>query len=161
MDQSRPFDDQARGAGPPLYGDTAARSRAHQTGESEGIGSLITGLIADLQEIVRGEVRLAKAELKEDASQIGRGVGMLGAGVFFALVGFIFLMLAVTYLLNKSLEMWLSAGIVAAALLVLAVILALVGKNRLSVANLKPEQTIASLKEDQQWAKQQINSVKR
>ena len=164
MDQTRePFDQQVRGAGGPVFGDAAARSRGGAAGAEggEGIGSLIAGLIGDLQEIVRGEVRLAKAELREDATTMGRGVAMLAAGAFVGLVGFIFLMLALTYLLDKTFQLWISAGIVAVGLLVLAAILAMVGKNRLSAANLKPEQTIESLKEDREWAKQQISSVKR
>ena len=145
-------------SGPPAE---RAGGRAAEGGGDEGIGSLISGLIGDLQELVRGEVRLARAELREDALALGRGAGMLAAGAFVGLTGFIFLMLAVTYLLNKAFQMWVAAGIVAVALLVLAAILALVGKSRLSAANLKPEQTIASLKEDREWAKHQISSVKR
>jgi len=163
MDQTRqPIDDQIPGARPPLYGDTSAQARGG-AGSQEGVGSLVSGLIGDLQEIVRGEVRLAKAELREDATTIGRASGMLAAGVFFGLIGFTFLMLAVAYVLfeEADLDRWLSVGIVAVALLVLAAILAMVGKNRLSAANLKPEQTIESLKEDQAWAKDQIRSVKR
>jgi hypothetical protein len=33
---------------------------------------------------------------------MGKGAGMAGAGVFFGLVGFIFLMLSLTYLLNSG-----------------------------------------------------------
>ena len=140
-----------------------AASGGEALGESPGAGALIADLIGDLQEIVRGEVRLAKAELREDATTIGRGAGMLAAGALLGLVGFTFLMLAVAYVIHEEfdLDRWLAVGIVALALLALAAILALVGKGRLSAANLKPEQTIASLKEDQAWAKQQINSVKR
>jgi uncharacterized membrane protein YqjE len=165
MDQIRQQSDPVRGAAPPVYGDAAARARdrVNAAGPDEGIGALVAGLIGDLQEIVRGEVRLAKAELRLDATTIGRASGMLAAGALLGLVGFTFLMLAVAYVLHEEadLDRWLAVGIVAVALLVLAAILALVGKNRLSAANLKPEQTIASLKEDQAWAKDQINSVKR
>ena len=70
-------------------------------------------------------------------------------------------MLAVTYLLNKSLEMWVSAGIVGLVLAVLAAALATIGKNQLSGATLKPDQTIDSVKEDREWASRQIKSVKR
>ena len=172
MDQTRqPHDDQISGAGPPvepqpqpLYGDAAARARGRTAGGGEeGIGSLVSDLIGDLQEIVRGVVRLAKAELREDAMTIGRGAGMLAAGAFLGLIGFTFLMLGVAYVLVEEfdLDRWLAVGIVAVALLVLAAILAMVGKSRLSAANLKPEQTIESLKEDQEWAKQQVRSVKR
>ena len=130
-------------------------------GTGETLGDTVTGIIQDLQEIVRGEVQLAKTELKEDASQMGRALGMIGAAAFLALVGFIFLMLGVTYLLNKSLEMWLAAGIVGVVLLIIGGIVGMVGKNQMQQANLKPEQTIESVKEDKEWASRQINSVKR
>jgi uncharacterized membrane protein YqjE len=125
----------------------------------EGFGTLISGILSDLQGIVRGEVALAKAELKEDAGVIGKAAGSLAVGAMVALVGFIFLMLGVTYLLNKSLEMWISAGIVGLALLIIGAILVMSGKNKLSAASLKPTETIDSIKEDQEWASQQIKSV--
>jgi hypothetical protein len=70
-------------------------------------------------------------------------------------------MLAVTYLLDKWVDRWVGAAIVGAVLAAIAAILAMSGKRKLSAANMKPEQTIETLKEDQAWAKQQINSVKR
>ena len=80
MDQTRQTSESqpARGA-PPLYGDAAAQSR-ERSADGDGLGTLVADLIGDLQEIVRGEVRLAKAELREDALSLGRGAAMLAAG---------------------------------------------------------------------------------
>ena len=127
----------------------------------EGIGSLISGTLKDLQELVRAEVQLAKTELTEDAKTIGSAAGMVVAAAALGLVGLIILMIGVAWLLAESMDRWLAFGIVGVVLLALAGILALVGKNRVSAASLKPEQTIDTLKEDRAWAKQQINSVKR
>ena len=135
--------------------------RYNFAGAPEGLGSLISGVIKDLQDVLRGEVQLAKTELKEDASAIGKGAVLLVAAGVFGLLGLIFVLLAVMYLLNKSVQLWIAAGIVGVAVLAIAAILALVGKNRLSASNLKPEQTIDTLKEDKEWASQQISSVKR
>ncbi len=136
-------------------------SRYNLAGAPEGLGSLISGVIKDLQDLLRGEIQLAKTELKEDAAGIGKAAGLLaGAGVF-GLVGLIFTLLAVMYLLDKVVQLWIAAGIVGLSVLAIAAILALVGKNKLSAANLKPEQTIETLKEDKEWASQQISSVKR
>lgn len=129
--------------------------------EAESLGTLVSGVVQDLQDLVRAEIRLAKTELKEDAAAAGKAVGSMVAGGVVGLVAFIFLMLAVTYLLAIWLPLWVSAGIVALALGVVAAILVVSGKNKLSQTNLAPEQTIATLKEDQEWAKRQINSVKR
>ena len=93
--------------------------------------------------------------------EMGKALGMIGAAVFLGLVGFIFLMWGVTYLLNKPLEMWLAAGIVGLALLIIGGIVGMVGKNQMQEANFVPEQTIESVKEDKEWASHQINSVKR
>lgn len=130
-------------------------------GTGESLGDTITGIIEDLQNIVRGEVQLAKTEMKEEAGKLGKGARMVGAAVFLALVGFIFLMLGVTYLLNKAVEMWIAAGIVGLALLLIGGVLAMVGKNQIKDANMVPEKTIDSLKEDKEWASRQINSVKK
>ena len=88
-----------------------------QTGTGATLGDTVTGIIQDLQDIIRGEVQLAKTEIKEDTSKLGKGAGMIAAAALVALVGFIFLMLGVTYLLNKSIEMWMAAGIVGLVLL--------------------------------------------
>lgn len=146
--------------------DTAAGSAPGQgrydfAGAPEGLGSLITGVVKDLQDLLRAEVQLAKTELKEDATAAGKGIGYIAAGALIGLVGFIFLMLAATWLLDKWVQQWLAALIVGAALALIAAILALSGRNQLRASNLKPEQTIETLKEDREWASQQINSVKR
>jgi len=144
-----------------VYGERPPYSSPPETGESgqQSLGTLVTGIVEDLQKIVRGELTLAKVELKEEAAGIGRGVGMLVAGAIVGLVAFIFLMLGLTYLINRSLTMWQSAAIVGAGLLLIAVILLMIGRSKLSSANLTPTQTIDSLKEDQAWASQQIKSV--
>ena len=129
--------------------------------DQESVGSLLSGLIQDLQELVRGEVQLAKTEIRDDAMTAGRALGSIAAGALIGVTGFIFLMLGVTYLINKELEMWLSAGIVGAVLAIAAAVLISAGRKKLSAANFKPEQTIETLKEDREWAKQQMSSVKR
>jgi len=140
-------------------GDTPGRYQL--AGAPEGLGSLITGIIKDLQDLLRAEVQLAKTELKEDVTAAGKGIGYIAGGAMIGLVSFIFLMLAVTYLLDKWVDRWVGAAIVGVVLAVIAAILAMSGKRKLSAGNMKPEQTIETLKEDQEWAKQQINSVKR
>jgi len=127
--------------------------------QPESLGSLVTGIVEDLQGIVRGEIALAKAEMQADVSSLAKGIASLAAGALVVVVGLIFLLLGVTYLINKSLQLWLSAGIVGAVVLVIGIILLLIGRHTLSAANLAPENSIASLKEDQEWANRQIKSV--
>ncbi len=143
--------------GPPL----GEMPRERLTREAESLGALVSGLLQDLQDLVRAEIALAKAEVKEDATTAGKAAGVLAAGGVVGLVAFIFLMLAVTFLLAIWIPLWVSALIVGVVLGIVAAILVMRGKQSLSQANLAPEQTIATLKEDQAWAKRQINSVRK
>ncbi|MDQ2682647.1 MAG: phage holin family protein [Chloroflexota bacterium] len=123
----------------------------------EGIGAILSGLLRDLQDMVRGEVALARAEIKEDVGTATKGLASIAMAGVVALTGFIFLMLAVTYLLNIWMRMWIAAGIVGLVLLAIGGIAFASGKSKLSATNLKPDQTIDSVKENTQWAKQQMS----
>jgi len=131
------------------------------SGNNESVGSIISGLIKDLQDLVRGELRLAQAEIKDDASAMGKGIGYLLAGGLIGLVALTFVGFTAAELLDQRMRTWIAFAIVAAAFALIALMLAMSGKRMLSAHSLKPEETIDSLKEDSQWAKQQINSVKR
>jgi len=129
--------------------------------EAESLGALFSGVLEDLQDIVRAEIRLAKTELQEDAAAAGKALGSMALGGVVALFGVVFLLLTAVFVLDIWLPLWVSAGIVTVVLLVAAAILVLGGKKALSAQNLAPEQTIATLKEDQAWVKAQISSVRR
>ena len=129
--------------------------------DQQSVGELISGLIQDLQAMVRAEIRLARTEIRDDARAAARGVATIGAGALIGLTGFIFLMLGVTYLLDEVMPLWLAAAIVGAVLAVIAAICVYAGRNQLRAADFTPEQTIDTLKEDREWAKQQISSVKK
>jgi len=135
-----------------------ARYQQPGSGSGESIGSILSGLLTDLQGMVRGEIALARAEVKEDVSTMGRAAGELAAAAFLGLTGFIFLMLGATYVLNIWMRMWIAAAIVGVVLLAVAAILGMNGKSKLSATSLKPDQTIDSVKETAEWAKQRMNS---
>jgi len=129
--------------------------------DSQGIGSLLAGLLRDLQEMMRGEVALARAEIKEDLSTVTKGATSLAIAAVVALTGFVFLMLGATYLLNIWMRMWIAAGIVGLVLLAIGGALLMSAKSKLSSSSLKPTQTIDSLKETKTWAQQQMTSDNR
>lgn len=147
-----------RAATAPPIGATGAHLLKY---EAQGIGALVSGVVSDLQDLFRAEIKLAKTELKEDAQATGKAAGAMVGGGVIGLLGFVFLLLAVMYALALVLPMWASALIVAVVLFVVAAGLVMWGKKELSAAKLGPQQTIATLKEDQQWARQQISSVRK
>jgi protein-S-isoprenylcysteine O-methyltransferase Ste14 len=109
------------------------------------LGQLVADATRDLSSIVRGEIDLAKTEIKADAQRAGKGAGLLaGAGVV-AFLGVILLLFAVVYaLVAAGLSTWLAFLIVAVVLFVVAAIVGLVGKKALSQVHGKPERTIKS-----------------
>ncbi len=109
------------------------------------LGQLVASASKDMSAIVRGEIDLAKAELRTGAQSAGKGAGLLaGAGVL-ALYGLGFLLTALAWGLDAlGLSTWLSFLIVAVVLLLLTAVLALLGRRALTRAKLKPEHAIES-----------------
>jgi uncharacterized membrane protein YqjE len=137
-----------------------AQQSTARDGTEAPLSSIIGNLVGNLQDLIRGEFRLARQEIKEEAQKAGIGAGLLaGAGVT-ALVGLIFIGLTLTYVLTRWVPDWGAALIVAALFLIIAFALFTVGKQRLQRVDPVPRQTIESLKEDTEWVKQQIGADK-
>jgi len=81
---------------------------------------------------------------------------MLAAGGLVAWAGFLVLLAAAVLGLSKVVEPWLAALIVGVVVLVIGVVVMLVGKNRFKSDNLVPRRTLRSIKDDAQWAKEQV-----
>jgi Putative Actinobacterial Holin-X, holin superfamily III len=95
------------------------------------IGELLSDTTRDLSTLLRQEVDLAKAELRESATQAGKGAGMLaGAGVagHFTLL---FLSLALWWALGQLTGLGWSAVIVAVIWGIVAGVLAAMGQAEL------------------------------
>jgi uncharacterized membrane protein YqjE len=126
-----------------------------------GLGDLFRQLAQDSATLVRQEVALAKAELKENVSQAVRDVSMIAVGGVIAVVGVLvlvaFLVLALGDALNNY---WLSALIVGVVLLIAGGVLAMGSLRRLKRGGLTPERTLQTLKEDKQWAQSEIRQVR-
>jgi len=131
-----------------------------RTAEQESIGQLFSGLVGDLQQLIRGEVELAKTEIKEDVGQAARAGQMLGVALMFGLVGLTVLMLGVAVYLEKWLDDWQALGLVGLIMLIIAAAAGITGKNRLGASAMTPERTVESLKEDKEWASQQVKSIR-
>ncbi len=137
-----------------------ARDYSRYDRNDQSLGAMIGDLVGDVQDLIRGEVNLAKQEVKEEAKAAGIGVGlMVGAGVL-AFVGLFFIGLTLTYALNAFIPIWAAALIVAVLFLIAAFVLFNMGKGRLQHVDPVPRQTVESIKEDAEWVKQQISSDK-
>ena len=128
-----------------------------QLRDERSLGDLFSDLSRETTTLVRQEVQLAKAELTQSATEAARGIGMLVAGGAVAYAGLLFLLLAIVYgLIEAGWDAWLSALIVGLVVVAIGAILVLRARESLKPANLAPRRTVETLKEDQEWAKEQI-----
>lgn len=123
------------------------------------MGDVASALTRDLSLLVRQELELAKAEMREKGRIALPGLGMIGAAGVVALAAAGALTAFVVLLLSLFLDAWLAALITGIALGAVAAILAITGKERVEeVGTPIPEQTIESVQEDVQWVKEQARS---
>jgi uncharacterized membrane protein YqjE len=122
----------------------------------QSLADLVSRMTSDVGRLVSTQIELAKVEIKDEVSRAGRGVGMVGGGglaAYFALLLFSF---ALAYWLADAFDS-LAAGFAVVGLVFAAVatVLVLKGKQQITSATPIAEQTIESIKEDVEWARQQ------
>ena len=131
-------------------------------GRTRGFGELLRELVNGSAELLRDEVKLARIEVTEVVTNVGRGTAFVTLGVVLLLLGGLSLAAGVVLLvgdqwLPRDLY-WLAALIVMVLTGALAAWLAKRGMTQLSPSQLAPKQTVQTLKEDKEWLKQQLTS---
>ena len=103
------------------------------------VGELFSDVAMDLSSLVRQEVELAKAELRQSATRAGKGAGMLaGAGISGHMV-LLFASVAAWWGIGDTTGHGWSALIVAAIWLIVAAILGLTGRREISSVSGVPQ----------------------
>jgi uncharacterized membrane protein YqjE len=125
--------------------------------EGRPISELFGNIVANIQEIIRSEVRLAKVEVREEATKAASSFKVLGIGLFLGLYALGFLLLAAMFALALVMEFWQAALIVGGGMALIAAVLVSAGLKRLQHVH-QPQKTIETIKENVQWAKHQIKS---
>jgi uncharacterized membrane protein YqjE len=125
------------------------------------IGELVKDLSAQTSTLVRQELELAKAELQQKGKVAGKGAGMLGGAAVAGLLALGALTAGLIALLDKAMATWVAALIVMALWAVIALVLAKAGQSALQRATPPAPQTIETVKEDIQWAKNPTGSAQR
>jgi hypothetical protein len=124
--------------------------------DDRSLGELFSELAQDTSTLVRKEVQLAKTEMSQKASRVGKDVGFLAVGGAVAYAGLLAVLAGVIVLLGQVIPMWLSALLVGLVVAGVGYLLVRKGLDALKREDLAPRQTIETLKEDQQWAKDQM-----
>jgi uncharacterized membrane protein YqjE len=125
------------------------------------IGDLVKQLAGQTSTLVRQEIDLAKAEMSEKASVAGKGAGLIGGAAVVGLLAAGALTAFLILLLSEAMDAWLAALIVTVVMAAIAAALGLAGRNRIRAATpAVPEQTVETVKEDVEWAKNQKPSAR-
>ena len=136
-----------------VQADTDATSAS--AGSTRSLGEIVGDISKDLSTLVRQEMDLAKSEMKQEISKVGKGAGMFGgAGVAGHMMLF-FLSFALTFLLDNWMPVELAALIVGVLWAIVAAVLAARGRKEIKDANPQLPVTQRTLKEDAQWARTQ------
>ena len=115
----------------------------------QSTGELVKLVAEQVSVLVRDELKLAQLEVTGKAKQAGQGAGLLGGGAVVALYGVACLIACVIIAISHSLQAWLAALIVGAALLAAAAVMAALGRGHLrKAAPPLPTQAVDSVKTD-------------
>lgn len=108
-----------------------------------GTGELVRQAAQQVSELMRAELRLAVAELKDKGRHAGTGAGMFGGAALVALYGLAVLLAAAVAAIALALPVWASALIIGGFLMLVAAVLALLGRSQTRRATpAKPEQAM-------------------
>jgi len=106
------------------------------------IGDLLSGLVHDLSQLVRPELRLAQAEVSEKLQQAQNGIYAVTTGLLVAFCALLILLQAVVIALSNVMPAWLASVAVGGVLALVALLLIRQGRKNLQARNLIPQRTL-------------------
>ena len=126
-----------------------------------GLSGLLRDLLTDTQTLFRQEIELARLETTRTAKRLAIDSAWIAAGVAVAAVGGLCLVFALALGLGSLLgSYWLGTLITGLLLLVIGGIVAWRGIGSLKREKLAPEHTVDSVREDAEWARQELREFK-
>ena len=118
------------------------------------LSELVVGLSSDVQDLVRGEIALARDEFGQKLQRVLMAETWLLGGALLGLAGLVVALIGVAGILALAIPMWAASLIVGAVVIVIGVSLAKSGLAMLSPEALSPARTTASLRKDAQLIKE-------
>ncbi len=121
--------------------------------EDRSLSELLSEVTTEIATLFRKEVELARVETSEQVSRAAKAGGMLGAAAVIGFLDLILFSFAAAWALSEIVPEGVAFLIVAVVFAVVAGVLAMAGKKRLAAVNPVPNQTVQTVKEDVQVAK--------
>jgi hypothetical protein len=119
------------------------------TETNRGVGQLLREVAEDGAHLARQEVHLARIEFAQIARDIGKGTGFTVAAAMLGLLTVQMLVFGIVLLMGDALfhgRYWIAAFVLTAILGGVAFFLLKRGVSLLSPRNIKPEETLATLR---------------
>jgi hypothetical protein len=127
-----------------------------RSADDRSLGELFAELSRDTTTLVRQEIALARTEMTQKATRVGKDVAFLAVGGAVAYAGLLAFVGACILALHRIIPHWtLSALIVSVVVAGIGYVLVRKGLDNLREGNLAPTQTLDTLKQDARWAKEQ------
>jgi len=125
--------------------------------QERSLGELFGDLTRDMSMLIRQETQLATTEMTQKAARAGKSASVLLGGALVAYAGFFALLGAIVYGLVTlfQLPIWASFLIVGVVAFAIGAFMAWRGYNTLKKTDFVPRQTVETIKEGAQWAKEQ------
>jgi hypothetical protein len=136
---------QSPGASAAGFGAHAASAppptEAEERANNESLGDLLAEVTRHLSTLMRQEVELAKAELRESATKAGKGAGMFAGAAIAAHFVLLFLSIGLWWALISVMGGGWSAVVVAVIWGIIAAVLAVMGKKNMQQIRGLPDTT--------------------
>ena len=124
---------------------TDLHTPSEQKAAETSLGDLLGEVTRDLSTLMRQELELAKAELRQSAARAGMGAGLLGGAGYAAIMAVLFLSIALWWGLGYLVGNSWSGLIVAGIWALIGLVLYLMGRKELKTVKGAPR-TVDSLK---------------
>ena len=117
------------------------------------LSSVLKDIVGNVQDIVRGEIRLAKTEAREELAKVRSAAGLMALGAVAGMFALLFILLAVASALDKVMPEWAAALCVAMGIGIVAALAFSAAFKRWKTVSAVPK-TATSMKENVEWARQ-------
>ena len=107
------------------------RRGALQAEDGRSLGEVMGDLTRNVSTLLQQEMALAKAELRQSGSRAGKGIGLFAGAAIAGILFLVFLSVSAWWGLGEVMGRTWSALVVAAVWVIIAIILALLGKKEM------------------------------
>jgi hypothetical protein len=119
-----------------------------------GLGEIVGGLAGDVQDLVRGEIKLARAELDQKLHHaMIAGIWLIG-GALVGFAGLVVVLEGIAAAIALALPAWAALLIVGVIIIAVGAGVARSGLGMLSLQALTPDRTAANLEKDARMVKE-------